>query len=244
MRTAGLWLLCAVPALASPPTLDAAREAMRSARWSVARELLLALREAAPDDALIRNELGVALFQEGAYRAAVTELERSTSLAPGRANSWANLGEARRRLGALDSAVAAFREAIRLSPGDQTARRGLERCLAELGRPSKAPSPNAASAGDAQPAPPGALLDRARAAILAGELDRASGLLARLLEGPQDSTQSPDPDALALRALLSALRGDLAAARGGLAAALGLDPACPLANEVLLALDSAPSAGR
>lgn len=223
------------------PELAAARVELSRGRWAAARERLVQLRDTRPDDALVRNELGVALFQEGAYRAAVAELERAVALDPARANAWANLGEARRRAGDSDGGAQAFAKALALQPDDAAAQAGRARCLADLGRMDDArvqltehPERDTLVRELERQGTPSAfaLLERARAAVVAGDAPRASLLVDRVLRVAPESA-----DALAMRALIAALVGDPASARADVAHALALDPRCHLAQEVLFVVE-------
>ncbi len=220
------------PPLDADPRWTAAREALRAGRWAAARDALLALAADRPDDALVHNELGVALAQERAFRAAVAALERSVALDPGRANAWANLGEARARLGDTAGAADAFCRVLALAPEDAPARAGVARLLGDPGCPAgDAPRPMAEVAPDA--APGADVLAEARRALLAGEAWRARALLVAALR-----RTARDAEILSLRALVGLLEGDRAGARADVAAALFEDPRSALAAAVLIALDT------
>jgi len=65
------------------------------------------------------------------FREALAQIDSSTTSAGERARLHLGLGQARQRLGALDSAVVAYEEALRLAPAPTAARLHLARALAE-----------------------------------------------------------------------------------------------------------------
>jgi len=68
----------------------------------------------------------VALFQGGEPQAAAREFSQVTRRAPDRFDAWANLAEARLRLGDRPGAAAALRRAVALRPGDARLRQRLD----------------------------------------------------------------------------------------------------------------------
>lgn len=100
---------------ARPETLDAAQMAA-----VVAREV-----EKRPDDHQALTMLGAARFEAGDPIGAVSAFRRAVALQPDDAQSWARLGESlvQANAGQVDAdAEAAFRQALRLDPGQLGAR--------------------------------------------------------------------------------------------------------------------------
>lgn len=83
-----------------------------------------------PDSAETHDNLGLALAQTpGRLKGAVGEHRAALRLRPDYAPGWHNLGAALYHLGDLPAAAAAFREEVRLSPDDPTAREALTTVL-------------------------------------------------------------------------------------------------------------------
>jgi cytochrome c-type biogenesis protein CcmH len=82
--------------------------------------------EAAPDDAAAWQRLAFAYFSRNMFAEAVEGYDRATGIAPDSAVLWASLGEARVMASERDpmppAALAAFRRAVELDPGDPRAR--------------------------------------------------------------------------------------------------------------------------
>jgi CRISPR-associated protein Csy1 len=90
------------------------REAAREPRAAVAD-----LRSAAallPGDARVRNELGIALADDGQHEAALQVLHEAVALDPGYARGWNNLGNALRGAGRMLEARDAFARAVQADP--------------------------------------------------------------------------------------------------------------------------------
>lgn len=76
-----------------------------------------------------RYQYGQALYRESDYRAAVELFEQAIERAPSWPTAYWSLGKARRELGDLTGAAAAFRECLRVDPSDML---GASLALAEL----------------------------------------------------------------------------------------------------------------
>jgi tetratricopeptide (TPR) repeat protein len=99
-----------------------------------AAEVLAGCVAALPADPGLQLEYGLALERDGRLEAAATAFERAADPdTPVRPQSLARLSVARRRLGRLDDAMAAAREAVDLYPGSPDAHRSLGQCLKEAG---------------------------------------------------------------------------------------------------------------
>ncbi len=98
---------------------DAVRHYLRAVRWHV--------------DALLLNNLALAVAEQGKLDEAAALLERALELKPGYALTQANLGTVRHRQGKVDEALDHFRRAIALDPTLAGGYLGLAGALAERG---------------------------------------------------------------------------------------------------------------
>ena len=80
-----------------------------------------------------RINLGNTLKLTGKLDEAVAAYHESLRINPNYANTHANLGDAYRKQGRLEEATVELEEALRLDPSHKTARRVLDRVMAELG---------------------------------------------------------------------------------------------------------------
>src|SRR5205814_9744400 len=95
-------------------------------------------REAAPEDAAVRLQLGLLALKLEWFEEAAAELESATRLRPEDRRAWSYLGYAHARMGASGRAAAAFRRAGQLDLAEEV----------ERGRPATEPeaAPPAAAA--------------------------------------------------------------------------------------------------
>jgi serine/threonine protein kinase/tetratricopeptide (TPR) repeat protein len=93
------------------------------------RELIKAT-ELDPDFANPFNELGYLYKEQGQFQKAVENLQRYAALSPGDANPFDSMGETLLCLGELDSSLAKYGEAVRLSPTFHSAYKGMAYVLA------------------------------------------------------------------------------------------------------------------
>ena len=139
-----LGLLLARPAAAAAPQADPqaqserARQLMAAGRYAEAVPLYRALAAAAPANAGLQLNLGMALQLSGADREAVAPLASAERLDPGSFPAAFFLGAARLRLGQAAAAVAPLQKAVRLRPDDAKARSLLAEALLATDRPSQA----------------------------------------------------------------------------------------------------------
>jgi len=105
----------------------------RSGNLAVAARHYCKTLEQAPSDADAMHLLGLLLSEQGEHGRALTLLSRAVELRPN-AVYLANLGLACRRAGDLEAAIAAYREALRLSPRHAPALGKLGRALIDAGR--------------------------------------------------------------------------------------------------------------
>jgi hypothetical protein len=113
-------------------------EALRRGEYPEAVACLRAAVQADPQDVEALVLLGVASSQNGDHAGALQVLDRAAELAPGVANVHYNRALALERSGAADAAEWGFREALRLDPQHQPARRKLE----VLARPVQEAAPD------------------------------------------------------------------------------------------------------
>lgn len=91
-----------------------------------------------PANARAQNNLGLALYHQGKFEAAVTRYRESVRLDPSDAHAHYNLGLALMSSGHAADAIAPFAEAIRILPYFFSAHLNLGIVLAKLGRPEDA----------------------------------------------------------------------------------------------------------
>jgi protein O-mannosyl-transferase len=76
-------------------------------------------------------------LQRERFAEAAEYLAAYVSFQPANADAWTNLGVANAQTGRLDDAIAAFRQAVALAPGDTGFRRNLEMALQERDAPER-----------------------------------------------------------------------------------------------------------
>jgi Flp pilus assembly protein TadD len=81
-----------------------------------------------------RYRLGVFLVRSGRTPEALEALRASAGALPGRSEVWNDLGDAAFRLERFAEAEAAFREALRLRPGDALVRWNMQQAQARRSR--------------------------------------------------------------------------------------------------------------
>jgi len=82
-----------------------------------------------PQSAVAHNELGVALFHQGATEAAIDPLKRAVELDPSLAHAWANLAEAQRLGKQFRWAAVSYHKFLQLKARDPYAIYGLALCF-------------------------------------------------------------------------------------------------------------------
>lgn len=121
-----------VPSTETASRFRAAQEALQEGRFAEAESAFQALLEADPDIAEARANLGLALFLQGKYVAAVAELGGVAAAKPDLAVAHLFLGLGHLKLGAPDKAIPALERSLENAPGNLDARRALAACyLAE-----------------------------------------------------------------------------------------------------------------
>ena len=86
------------------------------------------------DYAKAHYNLGNALVAARRLPEAIDSYERAVAANTDHANAWFNLGNARAMSGDIEGAAGAYREVLRLDPGDVEAQERLARCLGQRGR--------------------------------------------------------------------------------------------------------------
>jgi Flp pilus assembly protein TadD len=76
---------------------------------------------------------GVALYERGDYKGALSKFEKATEVDPTLAVAWSDKGCALGRLGERDAALEAFNKALEIEPANRQAREGKDLCLSVLG---------------------------------------------------------------------------------------------------------------
>lgn len=121
-----------VPAHETASRFQAAQEALQEGRFADAEEGFRSILEFDPDIAEARANLGLALFLQGEYAAAVTQLQAVAAAQPNLAVAHLFLGFGHLKLGAPAKAIPALERSLEHAPGNLDARRALAACyLAE-----------------------------------------------------------------------------------------------------------------
>jgi len=118
-------------------TVAEARRLLRAGRAGDAETVLRRRLVQAPGDAAALHELGLMARRANQLPAALALLERGAK-AGGSAELWADLGTLRQESGALEPAVAAYRQALEQKPGWHPPRANLAAALLKLGRDGEA----------------------------------------------------------------------------------------------------------
>lgn len=121
-----------IPSHETASRFQAAQAALQEGRFVEAEDGFRSILESHPDIAEARTNLGLALFLQSEYAAAVTELERVAATQPDLAVAHLFLGLGQLRLGAPSKAIPALERSLEDEPGNLAARRALAACyLAE-----------------------------------------------------------------------------------------------------------------
>lgn len=182
-------------------------------------EALLALGDAAADDAATADLRGRALNNLGRVPDAVACFKQACELEPSHPAAHLHLGHCLLRLGQPAAAEPALRIAVGLAPADARAWSTLGRALTDLDRWGEA----CAAFGEAAALEPGSRdrhLDHGLALERLGDLDAAASAYACAADAAPG-----DPEVLVRSGLLSLSLGATVAAREQLSAALARDPA-------------------
>ena len=126
--------LHAVGEAEAKPFLDAGEGHLRAGDFAAALRAFREAVAAAPDSALARSKLGVALAQQGQLDAAITEFSRAVALQPSYAPAYSNVGNAYREKGMTAEAVAAYERAVALDPDYWIAHQNLGALYKQIGR--------------------------------------------------------------------------------------------------------------
>ncbi len=171
-----------------------------------------------PDDARLRNALGILLADTGDVRGAVDEFSTAVRLDAGYARAWNNLGNALRADGRVAEAAAAVRRAIAAQPDYALAWSNLGTMLQDLG--DEAGAREALRRALALKPDPRTLQALAGLARQRGDVDEAVDLYTRAAD-----LAPADTGVLLSLAGVLAERDDLAAARDAYARARARQPA-------------------
>lgn len=135
LLAAGLAAVAALAQANSPAATDAVRsrfvagqEALNARNFPQAEEAYRGLLELAPDLAEARANLGLVLFLQGKFQAAVTELGRVAGEKPDLGAAHLFLGLSQLKLGAPGRAIPSLERVLRHEPGNLEARRALAAC--------------------------------------------------------------------------------------------------------------------
>lgn len=125
-----LALFCFTGFLDSPRSLvEKGNRQVTEKKYQSAVENYRKAEVAKPNDAVVRYNLGTALYHLYEYRDAEQELEQAVARAkdPGaKAKAYYNHGNTKYRLGDFDQAIEAYKKALDLNPKDENAKYNLE----------------------------------------------------------------------------------------------------------------------
>jgi len=239
--------------------INEGRRMLKAGAVSKAEELFRQAVEAAPGSAVAHNELGVALFQRGAIKAAIKPLRRAVKIDRQLAHAWANLAEAERLSGKYKRAALSYHRFLTLRKGDRYGIYGLALCFEGYEKLDKALKTLAVAKkrSEADPrllARVNTAVKRVREKIAEARLSLLQRGDARLMAGRWDAAlklyekglvKTPkDPTLTGRRGLVKAIQGDIAAAKTDLRTAILADPAEATArNAYALILDAEDAAG-
>lgn len=109
-------------------------EAQRAKNLPVAEQFYLKAMEINPDDAMLLNNFGVCLYEQGKTEQAVEIHRRAIKLDPTRPMAYNNLGVELNALERHDEAIAAFKKAVEIQPINPKAINNYGDSLTKLGR--------------------------------------------------------------------------------------------------------------
>ena len=112
--------------------------AYREGNGVAAKQWFRRAKEAAPDFAVARNDLGNVLMEEGRTEEAITEYQCAIQIAPDVPQTHNNLGNAWQIAGRLEESVRCYQKALSLSPQYAEAHRNLGSAMRCLGRLTEA----------------------------------------------------------------------------------------------------------
>jgi len=102
--------------------------------WRDDHTLFTSMVATSPDSALVRNNLGLALYERGDFGGARDQFELATQFTDTYSLAYNNLAAATEREGLYDKALMHYRDAIRLAPGMAEAETNYGNLLVRLGR--------------------------------------------------------------------------------------------------------------
>jgi tetratricopeptide (TPR) repeat protein len=107
---------------------------LHAGRYEAAERVFRQMLDIAPDSAIARSKLGVALAQQGRLDDAIAEFSSALSLNPTYAPAYSNLGNAYREKGMLAEAMAAYERALAIDPEYWMAHQNLGILYKQMGR--------------------------------------------------------------------------------------------------------------
>src|SRR5256885_201650 len=118
--------------------LEEAERRLHAGDYAAAERASRQVLEAAPDSAVARSKLGVALAQQGRLDEAIAEFSKALQLHPTYASAYSNLGNAYRAKGMLPEALAAYERALAIDPDYAIAHQNLGILYKQMGRVGEA----------------------------------------------------------------------------------------------------------
>ncbi|MBI4280068.1 MAG: tetratricopeptide repeat protein [Armatimonadetes bacterium] len=116
------------------PFLQEAEQHLQREEWVQAISVLRRAVEVAPESAVVRSKLGVALAHSGKHAEALEEFSRAVALNRRYAAAYSNMGNVYLEQGKLDQAVEAYQKAIDLDPDYWIAHQNLGVVYKRMGR--------------------------------------------------------------------------------------------------------------
>ncbi len=114
--------------------LEEAERQLQAGEYAAAERAVRRVLEVAPDSAVARSKLGVALAQQGRLDEAIAEFSAALSLHPAYAPAYSNLGNAYREKGMRTEALAAYERAVAIDPDYWIAHQNLGILYKQMGR--------------------------------------------------------------------------------------------------------------
>src|SRR3989440_11659736 len=118
--------------------LEEAERRLHAGDYAAAERASRQVLEAAPDSAVARSKLGVALAQQGRLDEAIAEFSKALQLHPTYTSAYSNLANAYHAKGRLPEALAAYERALAIDPDYAIAHQNLGILYKQMGRAGEA----------------------------------------------------------------------------------------------------------
>jgi len=118
--------------------IDAAEDFLEKRQYEAAVREFRDAVAVNPNEAIVRNSLGLALSRSDRRSEAITEFQKAIALSPDYPDAYSNLATALAGEGKLEEAIAPFEKALALSPDYAEAHNGLGSVLIQMDRTDQA----------------------------------------------------------------------------------------------------------